>query len=74
MSLVRKYKGPKRAVLVRGELYDQAVKFADKEGFTLASVFETAIEEFLEDRGDDARVQSIAASKAAPTAAKAAGR
>lgn len=55
MTLVRKHKGKKKFVGVAGELYDQAVEFADDGGFTVASVFETAIEEFLEDRAIEER-------------------
>jgi hypothetical protein len=55
MTLIRKHKGKKRAAMIAGELYDQAVEFADDNGFTLASVIETAVEEFLEDRAIDER-------------------
>ena len=63
MSLIRKHKGKKKFVGIAGELYDQAVEFADDGGFTLASVFETAIEEFLEDRAIDERDKALEAQK-----------
>lgn len=48
MTLVRKYAGKKRAAMIPAELYERAIKFADKGKYTLASVFETAIEDFLD--------------------------
>lgn len=66
MTLVRKHKGKKKFVGIAGDLYDQAVEFADDNGFTLASVFETAIEEFLEDRAIDERASAREAQAAKP--------
>lgn len=48
MTLVRKYGGKKRHIAISGGLYDRAVAFADKGGYTLISVFETALEDFLD--------------------------
>lgn len=47
--------------MVRAKLYDRAVRFANKNEFTLSSVFETAIEELLEDREDDGTGDETAA-------------
>lgn len=48
MTLVRKYSGKKRAAMIPTDLYDRAVKFAEKGKYTLSSVFETALEDFLD--------------------------
>lgn len=48
VTLVRKYAGKKHFIGVPLELYNRAQAFADKGGYTLASVIETALEDFLE--------------------------
>lgn len=53
MSLVPKRSGPTKSLTVSKRLHERACRFADKEGFTLGSVVETALEEFLDDREDD---------------------
>ena len=48
MTLVRKYAGKKRTIALPLELYSRALAFAEKGGYTLGSVFETALEDFLD--------------------------
>ena len=47
MTLVKK--GEKRkAIAVGREVYDRAKEFADREGYTIGSVLDTALEDFLD--------------------------
>jgi len=48
LTLVRKYSGKKRHIAISGGLYDRAVAFAERGKYTLISVFETALEDFLD--------------------------
>jgi hypothetical protein len=65
VTLVRKYSGAKKAVMVPADLYARAVAFADKGKYTLSSVFETALEDFLDvdplagELGEDATTGEI---------------
>jgi hypothetical protein len=48
VTLVRKYGGKKKFVGIPAELYDQVERFATKGKYTLNSVVETALEDFLD--------------------------
>jgi len=72
VTLVRKYSGKKRAAMIPADLYDRAVEFAAKGKYTLSSVFETALEDFLDvdplagELGDEGEEPALVAAAAPP--------
>lgn len=72
MALVPRRHGKSRAIAVSERLYKRVAEWADREGYTLGSVIETAVEDFLDDRKDE-EVRS-AAPKVTGSAAAAGAR
>jgi len=54
------------AVHVPGWLYDRVAKFAEAGGYTVKSVFATALEEWLDERDDDDGIEAKEPTKGPP--------